>query len=135
MAKRAALGYDRGEHFEEALAIYWIPALTRQQIDAGLRYGHDWSFWLASIGVKSIQAQIYERCSGGYIANEETERDRRAKDSYDIAQMVLRDAGTIPRRAVRTLITQNVIPPDVEEAICGLNALVAYYEKGIRKAA
>ena len=52
-----------------------------------------------------------------------------------MAQDVLKNAGRKAKRAVETVITQNTMPPDEEEVVSGLNSLVAYYEKGIRKAA
>ena len=134
LKKRAALGYERGEHFEEGLAIYWIPVLTRQQIDAGIRFGVDWSNWCKSIGAQSVQAQKYERYAE-HRNTEETEFDVRSKERFLMAQDVLKNAGRKAKRAVETVITQNTMPPDEEEVVSGLNSLVAYYEKGIRKAA
>ena len=131
---RSAMGYDRSEHCEVDHVLYRLSYLSTQQRDAGLRFDRDHYHWLISIGMKPPGGIDMEGSRGGG-SGEPTPFDERAKDRYLKALNVLHDSGSSTKRAILTLITQGIAPPDDVEVIHGLNALARYYEKGIMNAA
>tara|TARA_B100000678_G_scaffold290340_1_gene303027 strand:- start:496 stop:1035 length:540 start_codon:yes stop_codon:yes gene_type:complete len=131
---RKSMGYDKRDQCEVDHILFRLPYVTEQQRNAGLRFERDWVPWAKSIGVSLPKSANMER-SHEHQSNEPTENDERAKERYLIASKVLKDAGEKASRAVFTAAIQRVEPPDEIELIHGLNALVAYYEKGLRRAA